>query len=503
MSSKSDLTFRAEVPLEFDPWWRDGNCLRLPEPVKRAVRRVLNCPTIRPVNDVIHGYNVQRQAEPLFPDWQYSNYGLILVVQYIAFVNQIINFRWRHSRLPHHKDLRVLGISFPEAIHFINANEHGLLRITRVRHIADIIIDVIRYYCSASSRVIIIGKGKRFHSVHREVQGYFAGCRADQRDVPCYTDQNPYPGVIDQDYPQVAFATPHVAADLESERCIIAILLDASSCLQQGSENFLSQVDARFRVYGFQQVSRQPTPYEQVHLNRVFGFEQVEFNSHGRVRRQVSYKFTTSGGSCHRNAVFPQRGRNGERLVNSMHAYVLHKRRNRKILGLAKRLVQEYRNTLLILVENLDHANQLGRELPGWPIYARPLSECNLHGIPRSIQRRINPHVDLDFLTKGVIVVADGFEQYCGETARAIIWAGGGNSVPIPMTWLFEEGHQERSLTIYDFQDNFSRETRLASNRRRERLHELEIYESGKKPWAERVCRFLKIVKPARSEVAE
>jgi hypothetical protein len=256
-------------------------------------------------------------------------------------------------------------------------------------------------------------------------------------------------------------------------------------------------------VYGFQQVSRQPTPYEQVHLNRVFGFEQIEFSSHGRVHRQVSYEFETIGGSCPQDAVFPQRGRNGKRLVNSMGAYVFHQRRNRKILRLAKRLVQQYGNTLLILVENLDHANQLGRELPGWPIYARPLSECNLHGIPRSIQRRINPRLDLGFAKKGVIIVADGCEQYCGETARAIIWAGGGNSVPIPRAWLFEEGHQERSLTIYDFQDNFSRETRLASNRRREWLHEMEIYESGKDPCAERILRFLKIVDPAGSEVAE
>lgn len=482
---------------------RFGQCLSLPREYRDLLADGLYVLLNRPVHDDAHGYNATLQAEPLFPPGRFANSGLIRVLQYVAIVEKQRLFVWDHERLQCNEARRTTEIEYPEAIRFISYYEHGIIRVSHVNDIADIIIDVIRCYSSDSSRIVIIGKGKLLHSVYKKVQQHITPSYADQLNIQCYTDRIPFDK--DQDFPRVAFATPHAAAELDSGKCSIAIILDASSCLQQGFENFLSQDNAMFRVYGFLQVGRQPTPYEQVHLNRVFGFEQIEFGSHGRVRRQVSYRFTTIGGSCPRNAVFPQKGRNGEPLVNSMRAYVLHKRRNRKIVGLAKRLVQEYRNTLLILVENLDHANQLGSELPGWPIYARPLSECNLDGIPRSIQRRINPNVDLGFMAKGVIVVADGFEQYRGETARAIIWAGGGKSIPIPRAWLFEKGLQDRPLTVYDFQDNFSRESRLASNRRRERLHELEIYESRKEPWVERVRRFLKNVirNPAGYEVAE
>ncbi len=480
---------------------RLGQCLSLPQEYRDLLDDGLYVLLNRPLHDDAHGYNATLQAEPLFPPWRFANSGLIRVLQYVAIVEKQRLFVWHHERLQCNEARRTTEIEYPEAIRFISYYEHGIIRVSHVNDIADIIIDVIRCYSSDSSRIVIIGKGKLLHSVYKKVQQHFTPSYADQLNIQCYTDRIPFDK--DQDFPRVAFATPHAAAELDSGKCSIAIILDASSCLQQGFENFLSQDNAMFRVYGFLQVGRQPTPYEQVHLNRVFGFEQVEFDSHGRVRRQVSYKFETIGGSCPRGAVFSQRGRTGGRLVSSMHAYVLHERRNRKILGLAKRLVQEYRSTLITLVENLDHAIQLGRELPGWPIYARP--ESNLSRISKKMRRRVNPHFEWGFIEVGVIIVADAYEQYPGETARAIIWAGGGNAVPIPRAWLFEKGLQDRPLTVYDFQDNFSRETRLASNRRRERLHELETYESGKEPRVERVRRFLSNVirNPTGYKVAE
>ena len=471
-------------PIQID---RDGLCLNIPSADLERLGGGFFVPILRPTEDVDHGYDVNEHLEPLISQQRRANYGMLQVVMHLARKNGLTCDAWFRQRIRQIDELPPGQYQFPEVLKFIHNQKMGIIRVSVRVEVADMIADIIRFF--REDRIIVVGKGRALRSAYNGVCRAFAGTYFAQEDLVFVNDRNPFDP--DREYPRVAFSTPLQAADLGSEHCSIAILLDAFDCLHERVEDFLCQVDARFRLFGIHRVDRQPTPYEQARLYRAYGFEQVEFESHGRVRREVTHTYRSIGGMCPRGAIVRRRsttpGRRGGR-IDAMKAYVRHDRRNRKICRFARTLLNEG-EAVVVLVDLLDHAIQLGRKLPGWPIVARP--ESCLSRIDQRMRDRINPAEATCSAGTGVIVVADAADNFPGFNSTAIVWAGGGRSVPVPRSWMFERTRRQYPLAILDFLDYFSPETRRASRIRRESLETMGIFKWSPSESTPRIERFV------------
>ena len=467
MSERENINRNGSIRVD-----RNGLCLSMSREDEHRLGGRICVPKRRSFSDHNQGYDVREELEPLISEERCANYGILPLLMLLSLRRGIPFVMNRLTENDLVEEIDYPELQFIEALRFIGKNENGLIRVGKEVNVAALIAFVIT--CYSERRIIVVGRGKLLRSAYEGVRQYFSDNAWFQRNVVFVDDRHPFDR--DREYPLVAFSPPIAAADIGSEHCEIAILLDAFDCLFARVEDFLCQTDARFRLFGIQQVKRRPTPYEKARLYRAFGFEQIELESRDRVRREVTYDFVPLRGACPIGAVIPRTqqtsGRKGD-LIDPRRAYVYHNRRNCRIVRIARGLL-DAEEPIVVMVDQLDHAVQLAHKLPELPIFARP--ESDLSGVRGKMRQRLNPPVPTRRKGLKAIVVADAAQRFPGYFARGIIWAGGGYSVRIPRPWMFEFRRRRYPLTIVDFQDRFSPELFAASRSRLESMERMDIF---------------------------
>lgn len=402
-------------------------------------------------------------------------------------------------------------IGYPAFVSFVRSVPRGMIRVPEFEAIALLTAELAAAY--PNQRILLVGRVEELKRVHAELDACLPQlvCRETELSI-VHGGRQLHLG-DDQEFPRMICCTPTGAADLDSEKADIVLMLDAFQALNESMQLFLIQTDARFHLFGFWQTDRKPTPYELAKLRSVFGFEQIDLKSNGRVRRTAHYAWIRQGRGVSIGVTEPTSSIEKPTLrepVDSMTAYVYNHARNDQICRLAKKLRSDSQLNastygeisrwiadrgcppvaVTILVDRLDHAYQLARRLDGWEIVADPKSR--LHNLPESFRRRINQGVSNWF--PGRIVVSDIAQKTNGYHSNVVIWAGGGLSIDIPEFWFYTQHDPSNSLLIVDFTDDFTPTTRLLSKRRQQSLIEREVFPVGTSPVFGRIQRFEQIV---------
>ncbi|MEW4529424.1 hypothetical protein [Maioricimonas sp. JC845] len=277
--------------------------------------------------------------------------------------------------------------------------------------------------------------------------------------------------------PQVACVLPMKAAELDFATSDLVILLDTFACSHEHMQLALSQVDARFRLFGLTKSDRRPAPMESDVAFSVFGPDLVEICGPNRIRRETFLAQIETPPPANdlpqSDAAFARR------------CYWTHPRRNRQILQLAKTLVDPQtasaewmgdvarfrdghsrrRLRVAILVDRPHHAVQLSEKLPGWPV---DISDNAIRRECGSSRNRIKRLRKSEQPFSDRIVVRDMAHKISHARFDVVIWAGGGPSLDaIPTSWLsvpFDEQHSP--LLIVDFEDHHNRDALRLSRRR-------------------------------------
>lgn len=296
----------------------------------------------------------------------------------------------------------------------------------------------------------------------------------------------PYLDHLDDDErPRVLCSTPTQAAAIDFATTDIVILLDASACHHAKMHMALSQIDARFRLYGLIDVARTPAPAEVDAMMATFGPENIRIQSPGQVRRQVHVAWIPTQApevdldltapdfgprSYWRN---PWRNRRIKQLVNGLRS---SNPLNRRRFG---DLTRHFGHAgypspaVTILVDRPIHAAALSRILPNWPVIA---PDESLEGLDENFCNSVRRHRRQWLDGSQQIVLASAAPQFRGETSDVIVWAGGGSAIDaIPRRWLNTSDRSNKPLLIVDFLDGHNRiAKRLSQHRRREyRNHDM------------------------------
>ncbi|QEF98905.1 hypothetical protein Mal15_29630 [Stieleria maiorica] len=507
-------------------YFRDGHVISLDDDAFGLLGSYASARKRVATSDPDHGYNVEQIRESLLRgqvvvrsggielDDRVANAGMIELLDYLANKCEI-NLQGRcHTRIAVLPDPSALDrLSYRALPRFLSDHPRGLIRMPRSCSPAEVVADVRAAF--PSSRILILGRVQALRQIQAEIPKLLSlRMTSSVEQIALVSDGEQFSPPDDEDFPKLLLSTPIASADLDSEKCDIVLLLDALHCTHATMQNVLVQVDARFRLFGFVDANRELKPYEQARLHQVFGFSQIDLMSRERVRRPVHYAIVRQGGDAPRSAVLMKPtvpGRRPAASVNSLAAYTHHHARNATICRLAKALrfgsplnnsrFRDIRRWLddrcrdqlnvTIAVDRLDHAIQLGKRLPDWPIIAE--NNNNLHDISPQIRRRIKTDSKRWLPGDQQIVVAEEAKSFGGNHSDVVIWASGGTSVAaIPASWMFSQSDPDRPMLIVDFLDKFAPAARQWSMRRFRHLEARDVFRVGTPTPIGRIERFLR-----------
>ena len=418
------------------------------------------------------------------------------------------------SELP--EPTQLLGLNYPELATFVRQVPRGLVNVSGTVAKAVLIADLAIAYPNA--RIMILSS--------RVAELKFV-CQSLQRDLPpsmsrknllaLVWNRSPQAVVDDADFPRIICCTPTAAADLDSEKADIVVLLDAFDCLHERMAWPLIQTDARFRLFGLWTASRKPTKYELARLRTVFGFQQIDLMDRGRVRREVHYAYLRQGGPAPTGSTYvpcAAGDRRSPESVDPQRAYIHNHQRNEQICRLARKLRtgvpltgERYRDVIqwlegrstqnlcvTIVVDRLEHAIQLGNHLPKWPIVADP--RIPLNDLPQSVRSRINSNIT-EWVPCRIVAPYVGcrVSGYCSDI---VIWASGGVAAEIPRHWMYSINSPSQPLLIVDFLDDFTPATRKLSISRMQDLKKRDVYRVGTPAVMGRIQQLEQIVRGGR-----
>ena len=508
-------------------YFRDGHVISLDDEAFELLGSYANARKRVPTSDLGHGYNVEQIRESLLRGQvvmrsggielqdRVANAGMVELLNYLANKCEI-NLQGRfHTQIATLPDPSALDrLSYRALPRFLSDHPRGLIRMPRSCSPAEVVADVRAAF--PSSRILILGRVQALRQIQAEIPKLLSlRMTSSVEQIALVSDgERFFPPPENEDFPKLLLSTPIAAADLDSEKCDIVLLLDARHCTHGTMQNVLTQVDARFRIFGFVHATRELKPYEQARLHQVFGFSQIDLMSRERVRRPVHYAKVRQGGDAPQNAVWMKPtvpGRRPAASINSLAAYTHHHARNATICRLAKALrfgsplnnskFRDIRRWLgdrcrdqlnvTIAVDRLDHAIQLGKRLPDWPIIAG--SNNNLHDISPQIRRRIKTDSKRWLPGDQQIVVAEEAKSFGGNHSDVVIWASGGTTVAtIPAAWMFSQSAPDRPMLIVDFLDDFAQAARDWSVRRFRHLEARDVFRVGTPTAIGRIKRFLR-----------
>ncbi len=470
-----------------------------------------------------HGYNVTVDHESLLRGEldvrrgielghaPIANAGMIEVLEYLA-VGQERKLRFQSdvavSTLPPPQSDP--GVQWPGLSLFVRDVPWGLISVPMHLN-GDVVSELAKAY--PEQRILVLGSVPALNRFHDTFYELIKKLYPDQtRDYVKVDSDNHHYVDDEEDMPRLLLSTPCACASYEIEKCDLVILLDAYHCINDNMQWPLMQVDARFRLFGLVDPTRIPKPLEQARLHRTFGFRRLDLMDGGRVRRPTHYAWVRQSGSISPAAVIEHPtlpGRRPRKTVDAMSTYVFNHARNATICDLARKLqqgaqlrsdrwrdVHRWRRdhgagplSVTILVDRLDHAAQLGRDLRDWPIVADRRS--NLHGLPGNIRRRVRNGFNDDASSNCQIVVVDQANRLNDFTSDVVIWAAGGTSANVPNAWLYSAIEPNRPMLVIDFLDAFDSTTESWSYRRRAGLEAQDVFRVGTSPHIGRIERFL------------
>lgn len=457
--------------------------------------------------DASHGYDVIEAQETWLGGDRVPNLGLREFLAYRAIqrgyrVQEVATNQIATLPAPACRN----QLLWPSWIDFVHQNELGLVRISDQVDVPAMIAELVIAF--PERRIMVLGKVEKLRNHAASLLRLLPPEFHRNRQIAVAHAGRPLRVDDDRETPRLILCTPTMAADLESEKCDIVVMLDAFECLHERMAWPLIQMDGRFRLFGLLPASRVAKPYEAARLRVTFGFRQLDLRGKGLVRRDISYALMRQSGEAPEGSVLEHpavAGRRTLQSVNPLRAYVHHHHRNDMIARLARKLrggqrIENHRYSeianwcrlqvrrpmsVMIVVDQLDHAVQLHRQLPDWPIVA---GESNLDGIPAAVRRWINRCVSQWLPCQ--IVVADAVRRTKGHHADVVIWASGGAMVDIPEEWLYTRADSGHPLLIVDFVDDFAPAARRLSRQRGNSLEARDIFRVGEPPVLGRIRQF-------------
>ena len=344
--------------------------------------------------------------------------------------------------------------SYPSLARFVQANVTGLIGAA-----PDFDVDVASIASLAraypTNRIMVVGaQRKSLNRILRVLRKF--GLPA-QRALGRSSGHS-----LEADAPKLLVSTFLAAADFDLAHCAIVIFADAEECGHQRATMMLSQVDARFRVFGLmrrRQYHQQPASTKS-DLLRVFGAASIALKSYNRIRvdcrvtwiqnRQNFMDMCIEDVNYHRHVIWNNR------------------RRNQKIKAATNEVSTNALEHTVILVKTLQHASALSRRLPDWQVC---IADCEKREAER-MNRRFSAKAKLlntAWLGSKAIVTTACAPAYPGYLARNIVWAGSGIEPEIPVSWFYRKDDGiERPVRVVDFTDRFNKEAyRLACCRKK------------------------------------
>ena len=344
--------------------------------------------------------------------------------------------------------------SYPSLARFVRANVNGLIEAR-----SDFNVDVAAIASLAraypTNRIMVVGgQRKSLGRILRVLREFGLPARGALGRSSGHS--------LEADAPKLLVSTFLAAADFDLAHCNIVIFADAEECAHERATLMLSQVDARFRVFGLmrrKQYHQQPTS-TRGHLLRVFGAASIALKSYNRIRVDCQVSWVQNRQNFMDVSI--------EDVNYHRHVIWNNRRRNQKIKQATLSVGTDTLEHTVVVVKTLQHASALSKRLPNFQVW---IAESEKREAER-MNRRFRAKAKLlgtDWLRGQSIVTTACASRYPGYSARNIIWAGSGVTPEIPLSWLYRKDDGiARPVRIFDFADTFNREACQLARRRQE-----------------------------------
>ena len=263
---------------------------------------------------------------------------------------------------------------------------------------------------------------------------------------------------------KIVVTTPWGAEDgaVELQQADIVLFDDASHALHEQAEYELSKSDSRFRLFGLIPHALQIAPYDRDRLTRVFGFRRVHVPRHGHQETDIRVAFLPIWGpGLPQDLSVLELKRKGIFRNHLRHRLIAQVARqfvggdpavsNRLLHFSPDALRLSERKAVVIVVENVDHAESLRNNLRGWSVWSdrREKRVANNPGISLSWYGQVAaPDVT------NLICTVDGLATAPLYATDIVIWAASGSRGPkIPASRLIMPYGAERPLLVVDVTD--------------------------------------------------
>lgn len=304
---------------------------------------------------------------------------------------------------------------------------------------------------------------------------------------------------------RVVLATPlylHHPSVRKSHRDIV-IFPDA---LQGLGKKVQEELDEAWnaRLYGLIGDKAKSAPLDEAQLRERFSFQEIFIPQHGHVERgvEVVWHLTASGKRIWDDAIIVTLKRQGL-WQNAV--------RNRRIARLARAvsegdvqtLTKDYpsiaselpdseRHQVLIVVENVEHALQLAKQLKGWPLFCDD-NVCRM-GLSRIERKLLHTctQIGRQAQTKGIITTA-GLEKHDLSEIDVLLRADGGRDIPVlgNDALICPQERPAKRLLLIDTNDRHHPKLRQWTTQRRRAYQKRGWYCPGKDHVEERITEFL------------
>jgi hypothetical protein len=468
-----------------------------------TIARRLRTYRIESGRDQDHGYYVTRRLDSLLSPadgMRRPKAGLLPVIEHLAAIEGRRLDVYRVGECP---------TELPEAVYDPRIIDPGL-------------IDIVR----GARGVIRIGPSVRPIQVVAQIAAAYPTCRivvmsdrtaqlarAYQALRQWLPDRHVLDHVPEDDEGAwIACSTFFDAAGGDLEKCHLLLLLDGTQAAHQRAEATLATMDARFHLFGLLRADRRLSPTEQDVMMATFGPQVLDLPAHGQEFASVSVTWLSIAA--------PVISADLETVDLYRAGYVNHPVRNRRLARLARALanrdeqhLRRHRHIVrwladqpdrplyvTVLVQSVEHAIALARDLPGWSIVAgaEPHGPVDTSGL-RAWQRRLlderrllaEPRIAWGSDTSRQIVTAAAAPRRL-TSADVVIWAGGGRGMaPIPPSWLRRPAGMSHRLLIVDCIDRHHARLAAWSQERHLQYVEAEMYDVGVDPFLGRMIWFL------------
>ncbi len=450
--------------------------------------------------DERHGTAVSRSNRSLLranDGARIPNAGLYPALQWRA---QQRGYELRRRITPSLSELPATGLTnwprYPDIIQFVREKSLGQIGIHAGIEVELLLTDLALAYPTA--RIAVLSKHSRklnVLAVRLEQRGLKAVSVSSGNLLPLAYDD------LENSPPQIICSTPRGAADIDLAGTNIVVVLDAASCQHEDMNLALSQVDARFRLFGLFDVNRSYAPSSVDVMLAVFGPEVIQLHKPGYMRRPINYALVKTPHPL----VLLKRDHHDF----SVRCYWHHERRNRHITQLAVAMqtgrlldarkfgevataidrADRPRPAVTILVERPVHAIELAKSLPDWPLIATDDDMRRHSGQFRNRAKRSRRAWQ-----QGThqIVTVDAAKSWRGDVTDVVIWAGGGQKADfLPHKWLRADIEVNKPLLIVDFDDRHNSDAARMSQQRQRAYRTQDIFPAGISTSQGRLAMFL------------